>query len=455
VEAKRDQQPSLVLFGAKQDGQADRASLSDGGSVQPAVWTLRMLQALEQGVKGGIWFSLMDKVYAMRNLEAASQKVVANKGSAGVDHVTVQMFEANRDTNLRRLHEQLRDGSYEPQAMRRVYIPKPGSRERRPLGVPTVRDRTVQTALRNVIEPIFERDFAEHSYGFRPGRGCRDALRRVDALLRQGYLWVIDVDIKAYFDTIPHEPLLELIRKKIADGRVLALIESLLGQRVLESAREWTPRDGTPQGAVISPLLANVYLDSLDHLMAAQGFEMTRYADDMVIQCRDGQEAERALAVLSRWTREAKLTLHPEKTRIVQVTERQGFDFLGYHMRLSRHKAGKVNRWPRRKSERRFKDAVRALTKRNNGRSLECTIAKLNPVIRGFFNYFKHSIAAPLVNLDKWIRGRLRSILRRRQKRQGRARGRDHQRWHNAFFHEHGLLSMAGARERLLQPSPR
>jgi RNA-directed DNA polymerase len=412
-----------------------------------------MLQALEEGVKGGVWFSLMDKVYAKRNLEAAWKKVAANKGSAGVDHMTVQMFEKNREANLARLHEQLRDGSYRPQPVRRVYIPKLGSPEKRPLGIPTVRDRVVQTALRNALEPIFERDFAEHSYGFRPGRGCKDALRRVDRLLRDGYRWVVDVDLKSYFDTIPHSQLVSLVKRKVADGRVIALLESYLMQQVMEEAHAWTPEGGTPQGAVISPLLANAYLDPLNHLMEAQGLFMTRYADDMVIQCRDEQEARRALDLLSRWTREAGLTLHPTKTRVVEVTYRDGFDFLGYHFQLSRRKPGNVARWPRDKSVKRFKDAVRADTKRTSGYSFATIVGKLNLKLQGFFEYFKHGAARPFVRLDSWIRTRLRAILRRRAHRRGRARGRDHQRWPNAFFREQGLFSMAEARARLLQPS--
>ena len=185
------------------------------------VWTERMLTALEEGVKGGKWFSLIDKVYALANLRAAFEKVKANEGAAGVDHQTIEMFERHLEENLEKLSRSLKDGTYRPQAVRRVWIPKPGSKEKRPLGIPTVRDRVVQAALRNVLEPIFEREFAEHSYGFRPDRGCKDALRRVDELLKAGYTWVVDADLKSYFDTIPHGPLMERVEEKVADGRVL------------------------------------------------------------------------------------------------------------------------------------------------------------------------------------------------------------------------------------------
>ena len=220
---------------------------------EPAVWTDRMLTALETGVKGGAWFSLMDKVYAPRNLKAAFARAKSNQGAPGVDHQTIAMFEAHLAENVERLEEGLRKGTYRPQAVLRTYIPKPGSRERRPLGIPTVRDRVVQGALRNVLEPIFERDFAEQSYGFRPGRGCKDALRRVDALLKAGYTYVVDADLKSYFDTIAHERLMERIGRKVSDGRVLALIRQFLQQGVLDGMSTWTPEEGTPQGAVVTP----------------------------------------------------------------------------------------------------------------------------------------------------------------------------------------------------------
>ena len=218
--------------------------------------------------------------------------------------------------NLKRLSEQLRNGTYHPQQIRRHYIPKPGTQEKRPLGIPTVRDRVVQTAVRMVLEPIFEHDFAEHSYGFRPGRGCKDALRRVDQLLKDGYTYIVDADLKSYFDTIPHDRLMTLVGQKVSDGRVLNLIETFLKQGVLDGLREWTPEEGSARkAAVISPLLSNIYLNPLDHLMAQQGFEMVRYADDFVILCRSPEEAAKALAVVQAWTAEAGLTLHPTRRR--------------------------------------------------------------------------------------------------------------------------------------------
>ena len=293
--------------------------------VEAEVWTERMLTALEQGVGGGKWYSLMDKVYALPNLRRAFERVKANRGAAGIDHVTVEEFECHLEANLEKLTRSLEDGSYRPQAIRRVWIPKPGGKEKRPLGIPTVRDRVVQAALRAVLEPIFERDFAAQSYGFRPNRGCKDALRRLDALLTAGFCWVVDADLQSYFDTIPHAALLDQVREKVTDGKVLRLVEAFLTQKVMETAEGWTPEEGTPQGAVISPLLSNIYLDPLDQILAQSGLEMVRYADDFVVLCRSEAEARGSLERVRVWTATAGLALHPRKTRIVDATQRGGF----------------------------------------------------------------------------------------------------------------------------------
>ncbi len=413
---------------------------------EPAVWTNRMLTALENGVQGGKWFRLIDKVYSGANLLAAHKRVAANKGAAGVDQVTVGAFTRYLDDNLQRLGQALRKQTYRPQAVRRVWIPKPGRKVKRPLGIPTVRDRVVQAALRNVMEPIFERDFAEHSYGFRPGRGCKDALRRVNALVKAGYRYVVDADLESYFDTIPHDGLLALIRERVGDGRVLSLIEMFLKQGVLDGLHEWTPQRGSPQGAVISPLLSNVYLDPLDHLMAERDFQMVRYADDFVVLCRTRAEAEAALELVRAWTVEVGLTLHPEKTDIVDV-EVEGVDFLGYHFQ------GRT-RWPRKQSIAKLKELIRAKTRRANGHSLSFIIADVNRTLRGWFGYYQHSHWTSFGNLDGWIRMRLRSILRRRAGRHGRGYGyRDYALWPNAFFAEHGLFSLVTAHGLVRQSS--
>jgi len=395
-----------------------------------------MLTALEEGVKGGVWFSLIDKVWSAPNLCAAWAEVARNGGAAGVDHVTVAMFEQRLEANLTALSQQLRDGSYRPKPVRRAYIPKAGGGQR-PLGVPTVNDRVAQGALRHVLEPIFERDFSDHSYGFRPGRGCKDALRRVDELLKAGYTHVVDADLKSYFDTIPHAKLLERVREKVADGRVLELVESFLTAGVMEGLSRWTPEAGAPQGAVISPLLSNVYLDGLDHLMARNGWEMVRYADDFVVLCRSEREADEALETVRGWVAQAGLTLHPDKTRVVDAGS-QDFEFLGYRF-------CRGNKYPRDKSESKLKDSLRQATRRTSGQSLTRIIATINLRLRGWFEYFKHSHKSTFPSVDGYVRGRLRSLLRKRQKRKGRGRGADHQRWPNAFFAAQGLFSLKEA----------
>ena len=298
--------------------------------VERSVWTERMLTRLTTGESADrVWFTLVDKTYASANLASAFEKVWKNGGSAGADKQTVEHFARQAEEELSRLAGQMRDGTYRPQPVRRAWIPKPGSREKRPLGIPAVRDRIVQGALRHVLEPIFETEFAEHSYGFRPGRGAKDALRCVDTLLKAGHVWVVDADLKSYFDTIPHERLMALVKERVADGRVLALVESFLRAGVMEENKGWQPTEcGTPQGGVISPLLANLYLDPLDHQMAEAGWEMVRYADDFVILCRTEAEAQSALAAVSVWVSEAGLTLHPVKTRVVDASAPGGFDFL-------------------------------------------------------------------------------------------------------------------------------
>jgi len=299
-----------------------------------------------------------------------------------------------------------------------------------------VRDRTVEAAARNVLEPIFERDFAEHSYGFRPGRGCREAVGRVEELLSQGHVWCVDADLKSYFDTIPHERLMALIEQRIVDGSVLGLLEQCLKAGVLEELRGWQPTErGTPQGAVISPLLANLYLNPLDHEVAKRGWAMVRYADDFVVLCCRKEETETVLAFLRQWTAAAGLSLHPTKTRVVNA-ESEGFDFLGWHFR-----GGK--KWPRKKSLQKLQEKMRPLTGRTNGRSLSEIIAKANPILRGWHGYFRKSHRTGLSGPDGWLRRRLRALLRKREKRPGYGLSEaDSRRWPNRWFAARGLFSL-------------
>jgi len=428
-----EQQPAAVAATPKQAGE----TRDPWWWVERCVWTERMLTRLASGEPADrVWFALADKTYAPANLARAFAKVWRNGGSAGADAQTVAHFARQAEAELAWLHTQIRDGTYRPQPVRRAWIPKPGSREQRPLGIPAVRDRVVQAALRHVLEPIFETEFAAQSYGFRPGRGAKDALRRVDHLLKAGHDWVVDADLKSYFDTIPHDRLLALVKARVADGRVLALVESFLRAGVLEENKGWQPAEcGTPQGGVISPLLANLYLDPFDHKMADAGWELVRYADDFVILCRSEAEAQAALAEVREWVAQAGLVLHPEKTRIVDMRQPGGFDFLGYHFERGL-------KWPRAKSLMKLKERVRAQTPRLAGRSLPDIIADVNRTLRGWFGYYQHSRANVFRNVDGYVRRRLRSMLQWRRDGRGKGYGAAHQRWPNEWFARHGLLSL-------------
>jgi RNA-directed DNA polymerase len=403
------------------------------------MWTERMLAALRNGVKGGKWFSLVDKVARLETLRSAWEKVLQNRGAAGVDGQSVDKFGMGGERYLMELEQALKAGSYQPLPVKRVEIPK-GPGQTRPLGIPAVKDRIVQTALKRVIEPIFEAEFHDHSYGFRPGRGCKDALREVAEWLKEGYTHVVDADIKGYFDNIPHDKLLARVAERISDGRILELIERYLNQDVMAGLARWTPTQGTPQGAVISPLLANIYLHPLDGVMKEKGYRMVRYADDFVMLCRTAAEAEAALVEVKAWVEVNGLTLHPDKTHVGDcLVAGQGFDFLGYHF-----EAGK--RWVRRKSLMAMKDKLRHLTRRTSGISLKAIIEKLNPILRGWFGYFKHAHKWQFGPLDSLIRRRLRALLRKRQKRPGFGRCHaDHKRWPNAYFAKLGLFTLEAA----------
>ncbi len=403
-----------------------------------------MLEALERGVKGGKWHSLIDKVIREESLGAAWTQVEERKGGGGVDRVSIKLFAKRVDKRLARLSEQLREGTYEPRAVKRVWIPK-GDGKRRPLGVPTIIDRVVQTSIRNAIEPIFERKFAECSYGFRPGRGCKDALREVARGLKQGRTWVVDVDIAQFFDSIEHERLMDEVAMEIADGSLLKLIRQFLEQEVMEGMSRWQPQRGTPQGAVISPLLANIYLHPIDVAMTTEGYRLVRYADDMVILCENKQEAAAAQARLAELLMARGLRLHPVKTRVVDATIRPGFDFLGYRF------FGNY-RYPRPSSEKKLRQSIRAKTPRTSGESLEEIIKRVNAILIGWFGYFKHSSRRAFDAMDSWVRMRLRSILRKRRKRRGRERWLDHIRWPNVFFQQRGLFSLVQAHALVRQP---
>lgn len=415
-------QLSSVLETTKQDREIPNW-------IETSIWTRNMLTALDNGVKGGKWFSLIDKVYSLKTLNIAWEQVKSNKGSAGIDKVSIENFEYNAQIYLQELHLSLKEQRYNPQPVKRVYIPKAGGKKR-PLGIPVVKDRIVQTAIKMAIEPIFENEFLDMSYGFRPNRGCKDALREVNHLLKDGYSWVVDADFKSYFDTIPHNRLMSLLEMKISDEPLLNLIQKYLKQDIVDGLEKWTPVTGTPQGAVLSPLLANIYLHPLDTMLTNLGLKVVRYADDFVILSKTKEEAMMALEEVKQWVSQSDLELHPDKTHLGDASIKgQGFEFLGY-----RFEAGK--RFVRKKSLKSFRDKVRAKTKRSRSGSINEIIADLNPMLRGWFEYFKHAYRTTFNSNDGFVRRRLRAILLKRNKKKN-CFGRTinaHRQYPNTYF---------------------
>lgn len=411
------------------------------------VWTERMAEALKTRAQ---WYSLIDKVYAPATLQRAWERVRGNGGAAGVDRVSVERFARNAEQRLTRLQEELKTGQYRPQAVRRVEIPK-GDGGRRALGIPTVADRVVQAAVREVIGPIFESRFEPRSYGFRPGRSGKDALRDVDQALKEGLVHVVDADLKSYFDSIPHEQLRQRVFERIKDGAVMRLIDGFVHQEILSELGRWTPESGTPQGAVLSPLLANIYLHPLDVQMRERGYRMVRYADDFVVLCQTAAEAAEALRVIQAWVATAGLTLHPEKTRLADLGQAGGyFDFLGY--RFYGKEDGGTGRTIKPKKRKALYARLAELTPRRNGKSTEEILRHLNAWLRGVFEYFKHAERQALATLDAHVRYRLRRIFAKRIGLAGCAkRKKAHQLWRNSYFVALGLFSLSAARDALLR----
>jgi group II intron reverse transcriptase/maturase len=352
--------------------------------------------------------SLIGRVYDPRNLARAWARVKENRGAGGVDRISIDRFEREHRRYLTVLHQRLAEVRYRPLPVRRVEIDKPGSTAKRPLGIPAVVDRVCQQALRQVLEPIFEPTFSEVSFGFRPERSAHMAMRRIWGQMQEGGRWIVDADIADFFGTISHDRLVALVAERVADSKVLSLIRQILTAGVLRDGVYESTIAGTPQGGVISPLLSNIYLHVFDEQMQRAGFQLTRYADDWLCVCRTREEAERALAS-ARSVLEGQLGLriHPEKTRIVHVS--QGFEFLGYKIGLGRglrFKSGGIGLYaiPRQRSIDRFKDKVRALTRRRIAVPLEELIHVLNPVIRGWGMYYRRANVRRLFNrLNRWI----------------------------------------------------
>jgi RNA-directed DNA polymerase len=359
--------------------------------------------------------SLIDKVYKRKNLEMAWEKVKANRGSGGIDGQTLKAFEEQLDSQLDRLQSELTEETYKPQPVRQVPIPKAGRPgEFRTLGVPTIYDRVCQQALLNRLEPIFEPVFDEANFGYRRGRSTKDAMRKVWKEIQSGREWIVDADLKDFFGSVDHEKLLTLVAQRIADGRVLRLIRAMLKAGSYGKGRLFPSERGTPQGSVVSPLLSNILLTPFDQEMRSKGFQLTRFADDWVITCHTEAEAHAAIAVALRILKELGVELHPQKTRVVHV--QHGFEFLGYkikrgkRLKLSSDKirstarSGALYAFPREKSINRFMDQVRALTRRRVPLKTKELIEGLNPILRGWGNYYKKAHVRKLFNrLNRWI----------------------------------------------------
>ena len=337
----------------------------------------------------------------------AWKAVRRNRGAAGIDKVSILMYAQHVDTSLGTLMRELKTRSYQPKPLKRVYIPK-GKGKMRPLGIPAVQCRIAQEVVRRLISPIFEKLFHDNSYGFRPGRNCHQAVSKVWQYLDEGYTYVVDADIKGFFDNIPHKLIMAEVAAEIADGNILQLIERFLTSRVMEEGQLRPTTKGTPQGGVISPLLANIVLNRLDHELERHGYKFVRYADDFVILCRSTKEAQEALGLAKQVLEvQMQLELSPEKTKICRLVD--GFDFLGFHF-------GPKGITMREKSSEKFRDAVRKLTTRSRNLSNE-VVVKLNQVIRGTVNYFSHPKAKILMmfeRADGWINKRLRCMKYKR-----------------------------------------
>lgn len=358
------------------------------------------------------WYSLIDKIWAKPNLEEAFKEVRRNRGAAGIDRMTIKAFESQLEHHLEVVQQTLRNKTYRPKPVRRVYIPKADGTQR-PLGIPTVGDRVVQAAARRILEPIFEAKFMDCSFGFRPGRSAHMALQKIRQDLEDGYRYVIDADLKAYFDTIPHERLLATVKETVVDGSVLSLLEKFLNAGIMEGGSFHMNEQGTPQGGVISPLLANIYLHPLDKLMTERGHRMTRYADDFVICCKTQKGAERVRkSVIKLLEKEMGLNVHPEKTKIAN-SKRESFVFLGHEFKPGKRMT------PTDKAMAKFKERVKEITRRNQTVNVQELVKKiLNPYLRGWANYFgTGDIHGRFRDMDAWIRRRLRAVQLRSWKK--------------------------------------
>lgn len=365
------------------------------------------------------FFQLIDKVYEMKNLREAWKKVKSNKGCAGIDKQSISDFQKQSEMFLSEIQRAVKNETYEPCPTLRKFIPK-GENKVRPLGIPTVKDRILQQATKNVMEQIFEMKFLDCSYGYRPGRNAQQAVKEIKNCIEQGYIWVIDADVQKFFDSVDHELLMSFIAEEISDGKVLNLIESWLKAGVMNQGKHEETMVGTPQGGVISPLLANIYLHEMDEqITKIDSIRLVRYADDFVILCRTKEQAEKAMKRVINMLNKLKLQLNKTKTKIVNVN-RESFEFLGFKLKRA---CGKVFITPKKDAIKKFKETIRIITWRNQPAKPEEVAGRLNSVIRGWGNYYKiGNIKRIFERLDCWIRTRMRTFIEKKKSCYAKAR---------------------------------
>jgi len=381
------------------------------------------LRKFREHFPGRKFFQLIDKIYDMGNLKDAWKKVKSNKGCAGIDKQSINDFKKQSEQYLREIQRSVKTGNYKAMPVLRKLIPK-GDKQFRKLGIPSVKDRILQQATKNVIEQIFEMKFLDCSFGYRPKRSAHQAIGQIKKYAQQGYTWVIDADVEKFFDSVDHTLLMNFVADEISDGKVLNLIEAWLKAGVMNEGKIEETIEGTPQGGVASPLLANIYLHEMDKQVSAMDdVRLVRYADDLVILCKTKEVAERTMKQVETILAGLKLRLNKTKTKLVNANG-ESFEFLGFKLKMGQ---GKLLITPRKKTIEKFKEAVRILTRRRQPLTAKDMVGRLNNTIRGWGNYYRMGdVKKKFRELDKWIRTRVRTFIEKKKSRYAQIRIPNH-----------------------------